>query len=88
MLRIYVSTHCLGCETARQRAEHLKALRPDVPVEVVDVETSDTAVPSKVIGTPIYIWNDRVLFMGNPSEQELIERLVVLQDRDERDRVG
>ena len=80
MLRIYVSAHCPGCDTARERAEHLRALRPDVPVTLVDVEAPGVEVPPKVIGTPIYTWNDRVVFMGNPSVEELLERVTVLQD--------
>ena len=86
MLRIYVSAHCRGCTTARQRAERLRRLRPDVPVALVDVEAPDAVVPPKVIGTPIYTWNDRIVFMGNPSEQELLERVTVLYDGDRRHR--
>ena len=88
MLRIYVSAHCLGCNTAIQRAERLQALRPEVPVTVVDVEAPDADVPRKVIGTPIYTWNDRVVFMGNPSEQELLERVTELSHGSESERGG
>lgn len=79
MLRIYISAHCFGYDTAVQRVEHLRALRPEIPVILVDIEAPDAAVPRQVIGTPIYIWNDLVVFMGNPSEQELLERLEKLQ---------
>jgi len=88
MLRVYVSAHCLACRTAIQRAERLEALRPEVPVTVVDVEAPDAVVPRKVIGTPIYMWNDRVVFMGNPSEQELLDRVTVLHYDSERERSG
>ena len=83
MLRIYVSTHCLGCDTARQRAKQLRTQRPDVPMALVDVEAPGAEVPPRVIGTPIYTWNDRVVFMGNPSERELIEQVTMLQQADE-----
>ncbi len=88
MLKIYVSAHCLGCNTARQRAEQLRTLRPEVPVTLVNVEAPDADVPRKVIGTPIYTWNDRVVFMGNPSEQELLDRVTVLYDGSESERAG
>jgi len=87
MLRIYISAYCFGCDTAVQRAERLRALRPEIPVTLVDIEAPDAEVPRKVIGTPIYTWNDRVVFMGNPSEQELLERVEKLQD-DAPDRAG
>ena len=88
MLRIYVSAHCLSCNTAIQRAERLQVLRPEVPVTVVDVEAPDADVPRNVIGTTIYTWNDRVVFMGNPSEQELLDRVTVLHDGNEPERAG
>ncbi len=87
MLKIYVSEHCLNCDTARQRGAYLEQVRPDVPVVVVDVEDPASDVPPRIIGTPIYTWNDRVMFMGNPSEQELLERVEKLQD-DAPDRTG
>ncbi len=80
MLRIYVSAHCRTCATALRLAERVQSQRPDVPLEVVDVDAPDADVPSKVIGTPIYAWHDRILFLGNPSETALLERVDVLHD--------
>ena len=80
MLCIYISTHCLGCATALRLAERVRAQRPDLPMTVVDIDTPTSTVPSNVIGTPIYTWNDRVLFLGNPSEAKLLERVGALHD--------
>ena len=88
MLKIYVSAHCPGCTTARERAERLRALRPEVPLRLVDVDAPHADVPCNVIGTPIYTWNDRVVFMGNPDEEELLERVTVLHDDSEPERAG
>lgn len=86
MLRVYVSAHCLVCQTAIQRAKQLQVLRPELPVAVIDVEAPDANVPRNVIGTPIYTWNERVVFMGNPSDQELLERVTELSHDSERER--
>ncbi len=86
MLRVYVSAHCLVCQTAILRAKQLQALRPELPVTVIDVEAPDADVPHNVIGTPIYTWNERVVFMGNPSDQELLERVTELCHDSERER--
>jgi hypothetical protein len=80
MLRIYVSAHCRTSAIALRLAERLQSRCPDVPLEVVDVDAPDAGVPSKVIGTPIYAWHDRILFLGNPSETELLERVGVLHN--------
>jgi hypothetical protein len=88
MLRIYISQHCYGYDIARLRAARLRRHRPEVPVAVVDVDEPGIEVPAKVIGTPIYTWNDRIVFMGNPSEEELLARVAGLHGRDEPDRAG
>ncbi len=80
MLRIYVSAHCIGCGTALRLADHVHVMHPDVPLMVVDVDNPAEDVPSKIIGTPIYTWNNDVLFMGNPSEAELLRRVGALHD--------
>ena len=86
MLRIYVSAHCRVCDTPWERVEHLRLLRPDVPLAIVEVESPGAQVPPAIVGTPIYTWNHRVVFMGNPSERELIDRVSALLKADERAR--
>jgi hypothetical protein len=80
MLRIYIADHCRSCSTAFQLAERLQIERPNVPLDIVDVDDPEADVPANVIGTPMYLWNDRVLFMGNPSELELLQRVGALHD--------
>lgn len=82
MLQIYVSAHCRACATARRRLAQLQARRPDIPARLVDVDVPDVPVPPQVVGTPIYIWAGRVLFRGNPTARELIERVTVLHEGD------
>ncbi len=75
MLSIYISTHCRGCETALQLADHLREQRPDLPLLVVDIDAPDSVVPATIIGTPMYTWQERIIFMGNPSKQVLLEHV-------------
>lgn len=81
MLRIYVAADCPGSPTARQRARCLRQAEPAVPLEIVDIGAPGAVVPPVVFGTPIYTWNDRVLFLGNPAEQELLDRVRGLHER-------
>ncbi len=80
MLRIYISAHCRGCTTALRLAEQVRTERPDVPLAVIDVDDPAVEVPTKVIGTPFYTWQDRVMFMGNPNAVELLQRVGALHD--------
>jgi len=80
MIRMYISNHCRGCGTALQRAVHLRTQRSDVPLDIVDINDPHADVPANVIGRPMYVWNNRVLFMGSPSEIELLERIGAVYD--------
>ena len=86
MLYIYVTSHCSGCDTARKRAASLQAIRPDVALDVIDVDEPGADVPAQVIGTPMYFWNNRVVFWGNASMAELLDLVTNLQAMNEHTR--
>lgn len=73
MLYVYVASHCRACDTAYILVNQLKTLRPHVRITLVDMDISDMAIPAHVIGTPMYLWDDKILFMGNPDMPELLE---------------
>jgi hypothetical protein len=50
-------------------------MRPHVQISMVDMESPGIPIPAHVIGTPMYLWDDKVLFMGNPDLPELLERV-------------
>lgn len=75
MLRIYVADDCPGSPLARRRAISVQQQAPDIPCEVVNISIPGAILPSTVFGTPTYTWNDHILFLGNPSEHELLERV-------------
>jgi hypothetical protein len=81
MLHIYVAEHCPGSPMARIRAERLHERVPEIPIAVVDIDTPGAVVPPAVFGTPTYTWNDRIIFLGNPSDHELLERARSLHER-------
>lgn len=85
MLRIYVAADCPGSPTARSLAARLRERLPDAPCEVIDVGAPGAIVPPAVFGTPIYMWNDRIIFMGNPGEQDL---LACVRSLNERNTIG
>lgn len=74
MLTIYTSLHCRGCARAKLLVQQVRSLRPAAPVRVVDLD-GESVWPVQVIGTPMYLWNQQVLFMGNPGIEELLARL-------------
>ncbi len=81
MLRVYVADDCPASPTARRCAEWLREQAPEIPVELIEIGVPGTVVPPTVFGTPTYTWNERMLFLGNPSDQELLERVRSLHEQ-------
>lgn len=79
MLRIYISQHCRGYSTALELSRRLKRLRPHLPIVLIDVDgplpASEGDPDIRVVGTPTYVWDHHILFLGNPSEEELLARI-------------
>ncbi len=80
MLRVYVAADCPGSAISLHLVERLRASCPDLPLAVIDVTEPHADVPEHIFGTPIYTWHDHVLFLGNPSEETLLEQVRKLYD--------
>ncbi|HEY3288984.1 MAG TPA: hypothetical protein VGK87_02540 [Anaerolineae bacterium] len=74
MLTIYTSLHCRGCARAKQLAQQVRNMRPAAPVRLIELD-GESVWPEQVIGTPMYLWNQQVWYMGNPRIDELLARL-------------
>lgn len=75
MLTIYTATHCPVYLRTCYLVEQVRHHYPDLPLHVVNLDETDEGWPSFVIGTPTYVWQERVLFLGNPSFTELSQEL-------------
>ena len=73
-LHVYVSDECWSCqETERIIADVLPRF-PEISVEVRDM--TDARRPEAVFAVPTYVLNGRVIFLGNPTREELSQKLV------------
>ena len=72
-LEIYVSETCWACEEAKRIIADLAPQYPDFAIELRDV--SDERKPSHVFATPTYILDGRTIFLGNPTREELKNKL-------------
>jgi predicted LPLAT superfamily acyltransferase len=71
-LDIYIDDCCETCDHARQIAEQVRERMPQVEVNLIEL-TGDK--PESVFAVPTYLLDGATLFLGNPSEVELFERL-------------
>ena len=73
VLHVYVSEDCWSCAEAKRIVADIKPLFPGMEIEVRDV--NDEGRPSQVFATPTYILNGRTIFLGNPTQEELAQKL-------------
>jgi|DewCreStandDraft_2_1066082.scaffolds.fasta_scaffold00475_36 hypothetical protein len=73
-LEIVVAEECPGCAEARAIAAEIQARFPGLQVDVSALD-STRPVPAKVVATPTYLLNGRVISLGNPRRAWLIQEI-------------
>jgi hypothetical protein len=76
-LDVYVRDECWACEESRRIVADVAPQFPEVAIKLRDINNGN--VPSKVFATPTYVLDDRVIYMGNPTREELKEKLALTQ---------
>jgi len=71
-LDIYIDDCCETCEQARKIADQVRERMPQVEVNLIELNGE---TPDSVFAVPTYLLDGVTLFMGNPSEADLFERL-------------
>jgi hypothetical protein len=76
-LDVYVAEECWACEETRRIVADVAPQFPEVAIKLRDINNGN--VPSRVFATPTYVLDDRVIYMGNPTREELKEKLALVQ---------
>jgi len=71
-LSVLVSAACTGCVQALALATEFQRLRPDVPLEIVDVDAPGWQPPPGFAGTPMFYVGDTLMSYGNPELSALL----------------
>lgn len=79
MLTVYTATHCPVYNRTWNVVAQLNKHHPQIPMQVINLDDPNIEWPSFVIGTPTYMWNGQIIFLGNPSETDLIFQLSKIQ---------
>lgn len=76
ILEIYVAPDCSGCETARNLAGTILSLgHSDLEVRLLDLSEPDVIRPPAVFAVPTYILDGRVISLGNPEQDWLLNQV-------------
>lgn len=74
-LDVYVAEACWTCQEARRLVAEVRPLVPDVQIELRDL--ADERRPSSVFAVPTYVLDGQIVFLGNPTADQLVEKLSV-----------
>ena len=72
-LEIYISDDCPNCEQTKNLADVASVRYANLTIDLKNLSDPDTICPDQVFAVPTFIYQDRVIFLGNPSLQELDE---------------
>lgn len=72
-LIVFVSDHCFNCKESLLVAEEIKQQYPEVLVNVFNVDRARPAVD--IFAVPTYALNGKVVFLGNPTDDQIAELL-------------
>jgi hypothetical protein len=76
-LDVYIEESCWGCAESKRIVADIAPQFPGVDFELRNLD--DARRPDTVFATPTYVLDGRVIFMGNPTREELVQRLLAAQ---------
>lgn len=74
-LQVYFDSNCSTATFTQELITSVRILRPELSIEVVDINKSEVHKPDSVYAIPAYLLNGKTIFLGNPTRIALIERL-------------
>ena len=74
ILKVFVTENCPGCDEALTIAHYARqTYAAHINVEIIDMAEGEAIVPEAVFATPTFMFNERIVSLGNPSLEELAE---------------
>ena len=72
VLKVFIIQGCLGCKRALELAAWVRGISPKLVVEIIDLALSPNAGRNMVFAVPTYVYGTSAVFIGNPSEVQLM----------------
>lgn len=82
VLRVYVAEHCGTCRESRRLAKVIAGRLKDITVETVDIDSQEPV--DEIFAVPTFCYRGKILSLGNPLEEDLIARVLTLEQESER----
>jgi hypothetical protein len=73
-LHVYIADDCWSCQETRRIVADVTDQFPETQVELRDMNQDK---PEYVFAVPTYVLNGRVISLGNPTREELFQKLTM-----------
>ena len=73
-LDVYISPDCWSCQETERIVADISDQLPDVTIKMIDMESAHNR-PDTVFAVPTYLLNGRVISLGNPTREELVQKI-------------
>ena len=75
-LKIFVVDDCLGCVETFKIAAYIEKNYPQICLELIDLNDPEAIIPDAVFAAPTFMLNHRIVSLGNPSYQDVVQWFV------------
>ncbi len=83
-LEVFVHPNCLAGDTAQSIVHRLSRLCfANFDIRLIDLSLPGVSRPAAIFAVPTYVLNDKVVSLGNPAFEELLDRIMELLQRSE-----
>ena len=79
-LEIYIADDCPTCLETKNLVDIITNRYTGLEIDLINLSNPDTISPEKVFAVPTFIHNDKILFLGNPSLQELDDYFLAVSE--------
>jgi predicted DsbA family dithiol-disulfide isomerase len=84
-LDVFIHATCPICREAHRLADRVRKELPEMRVSIIDLTSTQTAIPAHVFAVPAFVLNGTMISLGNPSEDQLMEKLKTVMEEERWD---
>jgi hypothetical protein len=77
-LEIFIHSACPGMQESVFLANRVRKTFPGLSIRVIDVHSTNEEIPPDVFAVPTYLLDGVTIFLGNPTEHDLRNRIEAL----------
>ncbi|MEM7030685.1 MAG: thioredoxin family protein [Chloroflexota bacterium] len=70
-LEVYISDDCPTCVQTKNLLGTAAKRYTQLEIDLINLSDPNAICPDRVFAVPTFMYNERIIFLGNPSLQEL-----------------